>query len=329
MGEFGHALRQLRQDGGISLQQLSDSTRIRVLHIEALESERFHELPSDASARGFVRLLVRQLRGNEPRLLKLFEEALIPHGPVSPPMPLAQTNTTLLKVQSGRHHAGLGIGAAMVVAVLLLFGWMRASQEPLVAQPPSAQTATTESAKVAAMVPKPPAPVASSPTVPAQSSTSTSSVATQPQPADQPRSETGATEERSGGLVSRDAVTPATLPVGGFPLRLEVAASEQSWVQAEVDSAELREVLLQPGERLLWTAKEQMKLTVGNAGGLILTFNGELIPILGETGQVVRLRFTEAGLQGRTSSSPNRSSDPPTPQTSKRPDTLPPSALAF
>jgi hypothetical protein len=70
-------------------------------------------------------------------------------------------------------------------------------------------------------------------------------------------------------------------------------ANEQSWVQGVADGGEMKEALLQPGERLLWTADQAMEVTLGNAGGMTLVVNGEPVAPLGEVGQVIHLRVTK------------------------------------
>jgi hypothetical protein len=55
-----------------------------------------------------------------------------------------------------------------------------------------------------------------------------------------------------------------------------------------IDNQQQKDILLRPGEKVEWTAKEGFKLTVGNAGGITLTLNGKKLPPLGKSGQVLR-----------------------------------------
>ena len=52
---FGEELRQNREQRGISLSDVSVSTRVSPRHIEALEAERFADLPGGVFNRGIVR----------------------------------------------------------------------------------------------------------------------------------------------------------------------------------------------------------------------------------------------------------------------------------
>lgn len=319
MGEFGQLLRQLREAQGQSVESLSQATRIPFRHLISLESEQFQSLPSDASARGFVRLLAQHYRMDAQELLRQYERAMTPRGGVAPPPSLAQTNATIFKVQSGRRHVGLGMGVGLIVVILLLFGWMRGMQE-LVGQAPATH-GSTKKEKVAASRPtrKP---------VPPQE---------KPQPPKEPKVMAPEAPPPTEPLKSEPVVAAAAPPSNSTPevpeppaLRLEIQAHEQSWVRAALDGGEMKEALLQPGERLTWTATEQMQLTIGNAGGLALSFNGESLSALGGSGQVVRLHLTKDGLDHVKRSSPPRPLQPP-PSTlsSPAPSASTPSTFAF
>jgi hypothetical protein len=72
---------------------------------------------------------------------------------------------------------------------------------------------------------------------------------------------------------------------------LRVQAKEQTWVRVQADDQPEFEVLLEPQEKAVWTARRQMKITLGNAGGLDMAFNGKRVGPFGSSGQVVHLQF--------------------------------------
>ncbi len=76
-------------------------------------------------------------------------------------------------------------------------------------------------------------------------------------------------------------------PVGnGEELTLKVRAKEKTWITIMVDGRQEPDVTLNMNEERTWTAKERFVLWTGNAGGLEVTFNGELQPPLGQSGEV-------------------------------------------
>lgn len=52
---FGHELREQRESRGISLDDVSVSTRVSMRHLQALEGDRFADLPGGVFNRGIVR----------------------------------------------------------------------------------------------------------------------------------------------------------------------------------------------------------------------------------------------------------------------------------
>ena len=78
---------------------------------------------------------------------------------------------------------------------------------------------------------------------------------------------------------------PAQGPEGYL---LRVQATSITWITVTIDGREVRDVLLQPGDTVQWRAQERYLITVGNAGGVHLTLNGQVLPPLGRPGQVLR-----------------------------------------
>jgi hypothetical protein len=72
-----------------------------------------------------------------------------------------------------------------------------------------------------------------------------------------------------------------------------VRADERSWVQVNTGTGQqLFQGLLQGGQTRTFTDRREIKLVVGNAGGVNLTVNGTDIGPPGRRGQVARVQFT-------------------------------------
>jgi len=65
-------------------------------------------------------------------------------------------------------------------------------------------------------------------------------------------------------------------------------AIEPTWVRVQIDDGQIAEELLPTGAVREWTAARRFVLTVGNAGGLEVDFNGRRIPPLGARGAVIQ-----------------------------------------
>ncbi|MBI3301216.1 MAG: DUF4115 domain-containing protein [Deltaproteobacteria bacterium] len=81
---------------------------------------------------------------------------------------------------------------------------------------------------------------------------------------------------------------PPEPPPATAPHQLSIQATEEAWIRVTIDGAHTKDVLLQPGERVEWSAQKGFLLIVGNAGGVQLTLDGEQLPPLGASGRVVR-----------------------------------------
>jgi hypothetical protein len=78
-----------------------------------------------------------------------------------------------------------------------------------------------------------------------------------------------------------------------LPLTLMANIRERTWIKIYVDDGDPKEYIFKPGSRHEWKARKGFDLTIGNAGGIDLEFNGEKIENLGAPGQVVRLVFPQ------------------------------------
>jgi cytoskeleton protein RodZ len=85
------------------------------------------------------------------------------------------------------------------------------------------------------------------------------------------------------------SVTTATVPAAASPYRLVARATEKTWVRVLTDDGRVvAEEVIPAGERREWLSNRKFVVTVGNAGGVALELNGQLLPKLGPTGEVVR-----------------------------------------
>ncbi len=86
--------------------------------------------------------------------------------------------------------------------------------------------------------------------------------------------------------------TPPETAAAGTPANhtLTIAAEQRSWMRIWVDGEPFQDLLLRPGESRTLSAQTHFVITFGNAGGVSLTLNGEELPPVGSSGEVVRGR---------------------------------------
>jgi cytoskeletal protein RodZ len=65
MRDFGSSLRRERERRGITLEEISSSTKIRQSYLQAIEQGHLDQLPSGLIGRGFVRAYAREIGVDE------------------------------------------------------------------------------------------------------------------------------------------------------------------------------------------------------------------------------------------------------------------------
>lgn len=71
-------------------------------------------------------------------------------------------------------------------------------------------------------------------------------------------------------------------------LKLNIFANESAWISVVIDDSLKKEILLLPNKSLEWKAVNNFKMTIGNAGGVIIKLNDKLITPIGKKGMVVK-----------------------------------------
>ncbi|HEY5411707.1 MAG TPA: helix-turn-helix domain-containing protein [Caulobacteraceae bacterium] len=154
---IGAALRATRQRSGRSLQDLSDSTRIKRAYLEALEEMRLEDLPSRPFTIGYVRAYARALDLDaEAAVLRFKQDVPGDTEPLRAPVGVRKHSDVRIALLAG--------GGAVVVSAVLLWNLARHSMAeetpppavvPESAQPGPAASATPSTVTVSAAQPAP------------------------------------------------------------------------------------------------------------------------------------------------------------------------------
>jgi cytoskeleton protein RodZ len=266
----GALLRAAREKQGLHIAALAAAIKVTPRKLDALENDRWNELPDATFTRALAQTVCRSLKIDPKSVLDL-----LPPAEVMPMESGANALNEPFSEGSGRAGPGLA-GAAikpMVVAALVLLlaaltiYFVPASWWPSGA-PPSAPAPVvvvplpalpSSAAEAAAPVAAEPAP-----TVPA--------VVTSPAPvaASAPRSETV--------FASPAASSPA---MGGL---IQLRTREPSWVEVRDSGGRVlisRTVL--PGEGIGLDGEAPFRLVIGNAAATEVTFRGQPVDLLAVT----------------------------------------------
>jgi len=286
--EFGRYLRTHRRSKGISIEEVSQRTKINVAMLRHLENDNLEALPAPAFVKGFIRAYGQVVGVDVQEAIKRYEEMLAIRSKhleaeTVPPAPAAYP---------WRRYVLLGLGLVLLLsAIFYLTAYFNRSAPT----PPQAGEASTQNGATAA----PADDLKSDPTIEVPSEEP-------PQQGAAPGAAPGeSVQEKAAPLDLKDEVkemssapevessqtTEAKVPDAAEALVLEVEAVELTWFKVQIDKDEVREVTIEANDRVVFTAREQFDLIIGNAGGVELQLNGRPIPVPGKSGQVVTMRL--------------------------------------
>ncbi|MFF4133153.1 helix-turn-helix domain-containing protein [Streptomyces mirabilis] len=250
----GRALRQARIEAGLTVDDVSNATRVRIAIVHAIEQDDFTPCGGDVYARGHIRTLARAVRIDPAPLLARYDAE---HGGRPAPTPAAP----MFEAERIRpERRGPNWTAAMVAAIVAVIGFVGftvvkgnggsdAKSSVAEGSTPTASTSTTSAS-----------PKISKPADPKPEPTD-SAIAAAPQ----------------------DKVTVQVSAPDG-----------RSWISAKDHNGRLLfDGLLKQGESKTFQDKTKIDLVLGDAGAIKLYVNGKKIDDQFQPGQVERLTYTK------------------------------------
>jgi len=129
----GNSLREARLRRGILLEQVEADTRIRIANLEALEDERFDDLPGDVYAAAFVREYAAYLGLDAAHFVEVFKEARRYE-----PAPIVHDAVTTLSPPSRAPLLVLGTLVAVAVAAGAFLFLRHGDERPAASPAPTA-----------------------------------------------------------------------------------------------------------------------------------------------------------------------------------------------
>ena len=277
METLGDYLKKKREAQNITLEEVSQATRIRRTILEAIENNDYDVIPPKVFTQGFIKSYAAYLNLDENDVIKQFHEIMElrekkkePEEPIpqQPPQPF---------LTPGR-LAVLGI----ICIVALTLWLLRKNPQPpddIVLQS-APQTSSTSSSSV-----NPPPPTSPEVDVKERVDHTVPAREEPPVPEEAPLPEAEKEEETVAQTEAGE--TAAEL------MTLRVVATEQVWMRIQLDQGNPYEAILKSEESLTLKAREKLIIRIGNAGGVELFFNGEPYSITGKPGEVIDLTFPE------------------------------------
>ena len=252
----GAILRAAREAHGLSLRDLSRSTKISPTLLTALEQMRFDRLPARIFTRGFVKAYAREVGLDSEEMANRYLPGTVPmespmeshvaRGPVPIERHVPRNDAARFLVdRHAARYAWLMTGVAMVGLVGYLWSFARQSPEQ--------------------------APIELSGLVASSDAT----------PAD---------GRATSGNDAAAAALDDDMPIG--PLVIQLNARGPCWLAAAVDGTPMFARLFQAGQSQTIEAHDELVLRVGDPGTLVYSVNGRAGRLLGEPGEPINIRIT-------------------------------------
>jgi len=264
MNSPGTILRNARIQQKLDLPQLAERIKINPKYLEAMEADDWERLPGGFFYKSFVRQYANALGIDADQIEQALGAVPVREEPM--PMPRAEEqklrSLPRLNIQPPWHAIGrLGPSVAMLAAVLIgcsvFYSWwhrIQAQQNP--ATP--AKSAVVETRSVTSQKSETPSPVAA--------------------PAAQP-----------AAPLPAPSVSSAPVDDG---VRITLAATEDTWVRVTADGKRVFDGVIKGQETRNIAGRENMRVLIGNAGGVQIEWNGRQLESLGKRGEVRDVLFT-------------------------------------
>jgi cytoskeleton protein RodZ len=299
---FGEKLKQEREKRKISLEQISVSTKIGTRMLQALEEDKFNQLPGGIFNKGFVRAYSRCLGLDEDQIVAEYLQA---SGDAPPPRTeiavredeARENEEHVRRLESNgdgplRRLPWGWFAALLLVVALALSVWTRRQREQARQSLYPAPTSTA-------------APLPASP-VSGGASGKTAELANPPTANPNAASEvsgSGASPAASGTPDSPSKASASAATPGEFTVVIQ--AREDSWVSITADGTATPSELLTAGSERTVRGHKEVVVKAGNAGGLDFRFNGKKLDTGAKYGEVKMVTFGPGGMVTSTTAPPS------------------------
>jgi len=275
---LGEYLRNRRQAKNISLEQIAQITKINISYLHAIERDEFHKLPAPAFTRGFLKLYAQCVGLDPGEVVLRFNRSV------------QGEDESGTRVSTGgrpgrRLRRRLVVFAVACLVVAGTFFAVGHRTKTRVERPrQEAPSAPSEELQSSGAAEEPVAAGGQQVPVAEEALPQGNEIRAQSEPA----GETVSAESAQAG----PGVSTAS-PETAQAIALLVDTMQRTWVRVSIDRNPPFEVMLHPGERVLWKGAERIHLRIGNAGGIRITYNGTPLGDLGKSGEVIEREFPE------------------------------------
>ncbi len=277
----GESWQREREARGMTLEAVSSSLHVSRKYLRGIEEGNYSGWPERVFSSGYIRAYAKILSQDPEPVLSEYYHYLEQHSVAQEPVH-AKPEWLERERQRGSRRTTYAMAAAVVLLLGMILAWYgtRTARQPVPA--PQARPAPAPAPK--------PADNAAKPALPGGADNATAAP-TEGTPG-------GGAPPEAGTVPAEPVPQSSVTSVGGVgpvksPYQLFIEAGELTWMMYTLDDEAPVDVMLYPGDKFSIQAQKKIVLKMGNAGGVVGTLNGKLLPPFGARGQVKEVRFGE------------------------------------
>jgi cytoskeleton protein RodZ len=257
--EIGTELKRLREQKGLTLEDVQQGTKIRNRYLEAIEAGELETLPGMVYARGFIKSYAEFLGVNGQELLETYGLSTPPAETVPVELP-SRRNTAAKKPIRNASFNGINkmpqilAGVGVVAAIVLIY--------VLIVQKPANETSknqmkTQEAPKATAQ-----------PVHPTQAPTPTPAPVTPP-----PAPKAVVAPQQKSNNKTMYAVTNAK------ELTMQVTTQDNCWLEVNADGKVIMSGIMKKGETHSWKASSSLSLMTAKSSSMSVKVNDQPVAL--------------------------------------------------
>lgn len=254
-------LKALREERGLTTEDIFLKTRINSAILNAIENGQFHLLPAPVSTNKFIRIYAETIGIDAEIILTHYQRYVDEKQAVPEEINVVKASAALERKPFSSYLRYIIAVVAIITVVCIMYAFVPKKELQEIVQQDATVGGQKEAVPAPASAPVVREPLPAGPTV-------------SPAPP---------------AVVSKEA--PQT--PDNAKLDLLVEATEDTWLSVTEDRKAPFQITLKKGEKLSRTAREFFVIDVGNAAGVNITFLGKPLGSLGRKGQVVHLRLPQ------------------------------------
>ncbi len=263
---FGEHLKREREMRGVSLEEISAATRINTRFLEAIESERWDQLPGGVFNRGFIRSIARYLGMDEDSLVAEYDLDVKGNGNShhAPVFPVRHTGAAAETIASRNWQPA---AVALAALVILIAAGIVAVHYRTKISSGLQRAAHVVAARVHRLHAKPHASA--------------------------PDQNVSAAPSASANL---NSPASASSSANADPLTLQLEAGKPANVKVVADGHLVFDGRVQTNDVKRFRARDKFEVSSSESSALLLELNGQTVPPMGTPGQPGSVTLTRSDL---------------------------------